>query len=61
MTIKATFKFERETKGTLFFREADNEGIPLKNFKEGKIGSIYLRKEALDGESPDTINVTVDW
>ena len=60
-TIHALFSFEKETKGAFRFQEIDNAtGAPLKEAGAYKIGSLYLRKSALDGATPRRIVVTVE-
>jgi len=52
--IKATFKQQRETKGTVVYREeVNNDGAEI-------IGSVYVKKTAVkDLGSPKSITVTV--
>ena len=56
--ITVRFKFMHETKGALRYIEINDqdEGIEL---KESVIGTIYLRKSALDGAHPQHIQVSV--
>lgn len=51
----------KETPGAFQFREVDDDGDIIEDFKTVKIGSIYLRKDALDGAAPEKISVTVTW
>jgi len=56
MTIKATFKINKETKNTLRFQEVEVEGQPL------AVGALYIRKDALEAaEMADaqTVEVTI--
>lgn len=60
-TIHALFSLEKETKGSFRFQEIDQvTGLPLKEAGAYKIGSLYLRKSALDGAAPRRIIVTVE-
>jgi len=56
--ITAKFMLERETKGALRYQEIDGAGEPLK-YDEIKMGNIYIRKSALNGEKPQFLEVTV--
>lgn len=59
-TIHAIFTLEKETKGSFRFQEIDNalgHVLPPGAFK---IGSLYIRKSALDGAAPRRIVVTIE-
>jgi hypothetical protein len=52
--------FERETKGAVLFKELVG-GRPIESMYDGKIGSSYIRKTALNGGGlPKKIRVTVE-
>ncbi len=55
------FKFERETKGAVrFFVTASADGVtPLTNEEGAKIGTLYLRKAALNGTVPERLQITI--
>ena len=56
--VSAKFIFERETKGSLVFKEVDEKSEKLE-VRDSKIGTLYLRKDELDGKSPKAILVEV--
>lgn len=56
--IIARFKFANETKGALKYAEIDEAGETL-DMVQSKIGSVYLRKTALDGARPRFIEVEI--
>ncbi len=59
-TIEAYFKHAKETKGAHQFIECDSNGEPVEDYKEAKIGSIYLRKSCLpEGVTPKFLKVSV--
>ena len=58
-TLTAKFQFERETKGAVRFQEIDEAGTVL-DFKEAAIGTLYLRKSALNGQVPTMITVSIE-
>lgn len=58
MKFTTTFSKERETKGAVRYMEVDDDGNQLKS-DDGTLNSIYIRKAALKGESPDMLTVTV--
>ena len=59
-TIHALFSLERETKGSFRFQEIDNALGNVLQPGAFKIGTLYLRKSALDGAAPRRIVVTVE-
>jgi len=60
--VSVTMKRVKETKGAYQYKEIDEDGTVIEDFTEVKIGSMYLRKDALDGEKgPKTITVSVSW
>lgn len=60
--ISVTMKRVKETKGAYQYKEVDDAGDVIEDFSEVKIGSIYVRKDALDGQKgPKEITVTVTW
>jgi hypothetical protein len=55
---KAVFALEKETPGAVKYQEVDANGAKL---KEGYlIGSLYLRKDKLNGNVPQVLKVTVE-
>jgi hypothetical protein len=56
--ITAKFMFERETKGAIRYQEIDAAGEPLKQ-DQAQIGTLYVRKTALNGEKPAFIEITL--
>ena len=51
-TITCTFTRSKETKGAYQYKE---------DAEDYKIGSLYLRKTALGGDTPETITATVTY
>ena len=58
--LTATFTLERETKGAVRYAEVDSNGTVLAIGEGAKIGTLYIRKDALDGKIPLRIKVTVE-
>ena len=58
--IEARFKLEKETKGAVRYQEVDEKGEP--EHMSAKIGSLYIRKTALErGTSfPQILHVTIE-
>lgn len=50
MKHELDFEFEKETKGAVRYRE-------LKTFV---VGTLYIRKDALDGGKPEKLKVTIE-
>lgn len=48
-------KFEKETKGTVRYKEVELEG------KEMVIGTLYIKKGALTTPYPDEVTVTISY
>jgi hypothetical protein len=67
-TIECTFKHSKETKGAHQYKEVtdkqpkategETKGARVEDYK---IGSLYLRKTALEGDVPETIKATVEY
>ena len=53
-----TFKFERGTPGALRYQEVDADGHPL-GMDAATIGTLYLRRDKVDGEPP-AVKVTLE-
>lgn len=49
---KITFTHERDTKGAHRFQEDAKEG-------EHVVGNLYIRKDKVEGERPDKIEMTL--
>lgn len=60
MKITANFVLEKTTAGAIRYQEVTAEGVPLKISDGAKIGTLYVRKSALDGDSPQKLTVTVE-
>ena len=58
MTITVRFQFERETKGALRFQEVDADGKVIEQ-AWSRVGTIYLRKSALERGVPFPLNLDV--
>ncbi|MEX2375438.1 MAG: hypothetical protein WD942_07605 [Dehalococcoidia bacterium] len=54
-----TMKQNRETPGAIRYHEVDAKGQPIE-FKQAKIGQLYIRKTGLGGANPDLITVTIE-
>lgn len=50
--IKLKFTHEKDTKGTHKFAEDAPEG-------KHTVGTLYIRKDAVDGECPSKLTVTI--
>lgn len=57
--VTATFKLEKPTKGALRYQEVASDGTVLTIGDGAKIGTLYVRKSALDGDQPQKISVEV--
>jgi hypothetical protein len=56
--INARFKFVTETKGAFRYAEVDEAGEVIE-MVNGKIGTLYLRKTALNGTRPEFLEVAI--
>lgn len=57
------FTLERETKGAVRYQELDALGKPIDtrtNMDAAIIGTLYIRKAALNGQIPVRIKVTIE-
>jgi hypothetical protein len=52
-------KLEKETKGALRYMEVDPHGNVEVDLADALIGTLYVRKSAMLGETPTVIDVTV--
>jgi len=60
-TFNLTFKRQRETKGAEVYMEVDADGNEIADDAAGKVvGTLYLRKSALNGTTPQTLKVKVE-
>ncbi len=58
MKEKITFTLQTETKGAFRYQETDGSGQPRRGDSQGAVvGTLYIRKRALDGAAPDTLTV----
>jgi len=55
-----TFALEKETKGAIRYQEVDAQNVPVKAEGGAKIGTLYVRKSALNGEIPQKLKVTLE-
>lgn len=53
------FCFRRATKGAVVYAEVDSTGTDLKG-DSGVVGTLYIRKSALNGNTPEVIRVTLE-
>ena len=49
---------ERETKGTVLFKEVDSKGNPPDN---PVVRNIYITKPQLAGARPSQVKLTIQW
>lgn len=56
---KLTFAFEKETPGAVRFQETDDSGQKITIADGAKVGTLYVRKTALDGVVPKRLEVTI--
>jgi hypothetical protein len=62
MTGVVTMRLEKETKGAVKYQEIDDSGAPVTTSNERcAIGTLYVRKTALNGEIPQQIKVSLKW
>jgi len=60
--ISITAKRVKETKGAYQYSETDEDGNVIEDFRDTKIGSFYIRKDALDGKKgPKEVTLIVKW
>ena len=50
---------ERETKGAVRYQEVDSDG-KVKTIEDYTIGTLYVRKSALEGKVPQKLTLTVE-
>jgi len=61
-----TFTLERETPGALRYAEVDGKsGKPIdlkgpKGMDAAVVGTLYIRKAALDGKMPKSLSITIN-
>lgn len=60
MERTVTFKMEKETKGAVRFQEVDGNGEVL-DYADAVIGTLYMRKSALQGAVPSEVKATFSW
>ena len=59
--VKVKFVIERETKGAVRYMEVDEKGEARDNMHPlAVVGTLYVRKAALDGQIPSTLQVTIE-
>lgn len=55
-----TFKFKNETKGAIRYQEIGDDGVERSTGDGAKIGSLYIRKTALNGDGvPQKLKVVI--
>lgn len=57
--MKIRFKLERETKGAWRFTECDSKGVLIDSIADAKIGTIYIRKSAMN-PAPTFLRVEIN-
>ncbi len=62
VTKQVKFKMKNDTPGALRYEEVDSKGKPRTKDEEGAIiGSLYLRKQAVEGAQPEFVDVTITY
>jgi hypothetical protein len=60
--ITKTFVFERETKGAIRYAEVDAAGEIIGDYTQFVIGTLYVRKSALNGDGiPSSLKVKIEF
>ena len=59
-SVDVRFEFERETDGALRYAELNHLGQRIRRLDDGIIGTLYLRKRAVEG-IPRIVRVTVHF
>lgn len=54
------FHLERETKGAVRYAEIDEHTAAQRDMADSTIGTLYIRKSALNGTIPQGLTVTVE-
>lgn len=57
---QVALQLEKETKGALRYQEVGPSGAPVE-LADAVIGTLYVRKSAMEGKTPEAISVTVAW
>ena len=58
--VDVRFELERETDGALRYAELNHLGQHIRRLDDGIIGTLYLRKRAVEGR-PRIVRVTVHF
>jgi len=58
MTVR--FTMERETKGAIRYQEVDKKGNKKAIADGATIGTLYLRKDSLNGNVPNNLVVSIN-
>ena len=56
--LQANFALDRQTTGAIKYAEIDEDGGFL-DMRDAKIGTLYLRKTALEGKAPQRVTATI--
>lgn len=59
--VTARFRLEKLTKGAVRYQEINDAGEPVQISDGAKIGTLYLRKSALDGDEPQVISAVISY
>ena len=59
MTINLTMRLAKTTPGALRYQEVNAEGGDMEIKDGAKVGTLYIRKSALDGDQPKQITVQI--
>ncbi len=58
-TTTVMFSFEKETPGSVRYQESDADGNAIKIADGATVGTLYVRKTALNGSVPKMLEVTI--
>lgn len=60
MKTTVNFRWEKETKGAVRYKETDANGVDAP-YGQYKIGTLYMRKTAFDEYPPEQLSVTLEY
>jgi hypothetical protein len=58
--VQVRMALEKQTKNTFRFVELDDQGRPVENMYQGKIGQLYVKQSVFNGQRPMNIVVTIE-
>lgn len=60
-TMDLNFQIEKVTAGAVRYQETDGNGNPVTIAQGAKVGTLYIRKTALNGDTPNNVKVTITY